>query len=611
MNKFLLFLFAFLLYAFSSVSQKIERIEPPNWWTGMENNTLQLLVYGKDIGQAEVKINSDLVNLLVIHKVPNKNYLFVDLEILPGAKAGKFTIDFYKDEKLIGQYDYMLREKKKRQRGFSPDDFIYLLMPDRFANGDPSNDSMDKMKEKSDRNNPDGRHGGDIQGVIDNLDYIQNLGITSVWLNPTLENDRKSYSYHGYGITDFYKTDVRMGTNDLYKQLAQELHARDMKIIADMIFNHSCYEHWWVKDLPTDDWLNTNKDFRTNYRGSTIMDPNASDIDRKHMVEGWFVETMPDLNQNNPFLGRYLIQNSIWWVEFAKLDGIRMDTHPYPYKEFMAQWAEELRIEYPTLTLLGETWLHSTPFTAYFQGDSPVSGSYNSHLHSVTDFPLYYSISESFNEKEGWGEGMNKLYLTLAKDFLYANPSMVVIFPDNHDLNRIFSSFDEDIDKLKMAMAFVLTTRGIPMMYYGTEILMTGFEHEGHGHIREDFPGGWKTDSRNAFTKEGRTDAENEMHDYIKTIADWRKANPDLMRGKLTHFLPDNGVYVYFRHTDDDAVMVALNNLPDQDREIDLERFNEILNGYTGGTNVLTSEKITLGKSVSIPKKSALILDLE
>ena len=435
--------------------------------------------------------------------------------------------------------------------------------------------------------------------------------MTAVWLNPVLENNRKHVSYHGYGITDFYKTDPRMGTNDLYKRLAQELRNRDMKLIADMIFNHCGSKHWWMDDLPTDDWLNHNEDFRTNYRGSTVMDPHTSQIDKKHMVEGWFVESMPDLNQNNPFLARYLIQNSIWWIEFAELDGIRMDTQPYPYKEFMAEWAKTVREEYPDITLLGETWLHFTPFTAYFQGNSPVSGDYNSYLNSVTDFPLYYATADAFNENEGWKQGMARLYLQLAQDFLYSDPNNLVIFPDNHDLDRIYSTLGEDSDKLKMLLGFLLTTRGIPMMYYGTEILMTGHEHQGHGYIREDFPGGWKTDKRNAFTEEGRTDEENEMHDFIKRLADWRKSNPDLMQAKLTHFIPENGVYVYFRHKEDKAVMVILNNNPKQAGKIHLKRFDEILKNYNRAWNVLNGEEIFFKETFEVEKKSVTILQLE
>ncbi len=606
-----LVIFAFLLLQINFLfSQKVEFAAPPNWWTGMKNSRLQIMFYGKDIGKTEVKINSDLVKLLVTHKMPNDNYLFVDVEVKPNAVAGKFTVDFYKNDKLVFQYDYVLAEKQKRKRGFSSEDFIYLLMPDRFANGNTANDTKPKFKEKVNRKNHDGRHGGDIQGVIDNLDYIADLGVTALWLNPALENNRETYSYHGYGVTDFYEVDARLGSNELYKQLSQELHARNMKIIADMIFNHTCHRHIWYKDKPSPDWFNNDKDFKTNYRGSTVVDPHTSEKDKKHMVEGWFVETMPDLNQNNPFVARYLIQNSIWWTEYADLDGIRMDTQPYPFKEFMAQWAKEIHTEYPDLTLLGETWLHFSPFTAYFQGNSPIAGDYNSNLNSVTDFPLYYAIVDALNEKEGWKEGMSKLYLTLAQDFLYANPNMLVVFPDNHDLTRIFSSLGEDVAKLKMAMAFILTTRGIPMMYYGTEILMTGLEHDGHGHIRKDFPGGWKEDSRNAFTKKGRTNVENEMHDFIKTIADWRRKNPELMKDRLIHFVPEDGIYTYFRLTDNKGLMVILNNNPDDDKEVELSRFDEILHLFNSGRNIMTGEKIKLKKSITIPKKSAVLIEL-
>jgi len=612
MKKQILIL-ALVLITSSLFAQKIElqRVEPPNWWVGMENENLQILVYGENISETDVIIKSDKVELVKINKVESSNYLFLDLKINKNATAGEFEIIFKKGKKTKGKYTYVLNKKREIQRGFSSADAIYLLMPDRFANGNSENDSEESMLEKADRKNLDGRHGGDIQGVINHLDYIKELGMTAVWLNPTIENNNKDYSYHGYGITDFYKTDARFGTNEDYKNLSDEIHKKDMKLIMDMIFNHCGIGHWWVGDYPTKDWTNSNPDFRSNFRGETIADPHSSTSDLSQMVQGWFVTTMPDLNQNNKYLATYLIQNSIWWIEYADLDGIRMDTQPYPYKEFMSEWAKQVMTEYPTISLLGETWLQKVPFTAYFQGDSPISGDYNSHLQSTTDFPLYYAIKDALNEEEGWTSGLLKLYYVLAQDFLYADANKNVIFMDNHDLDRFYTSVGEDINKLKMGIAFLLTTRGIPMFYYGTEILTSGQEHKGHGHIRTDFPGGWASDKANAFTEKGRTKDQNEIFNFTKKIANWRQTNKAVTEGKLIHFLPENNTYVYFKYTENEAVMVILNNHNSESRTIDCSRFNEILKDYSSGKDIISDKKIDNFKEITISKKSAMIIELK
>jgi glycosidase len=592
-----------------SQTVKLDRIEPPNWWAGMQNEQLQLLVHGENISLSNVTIKSKYVKIAEIHKVENPNYLFIDLKIKKKAKAGSINIVFSKGNNEI-VHTYELKQKSDHKRGFSSADLIYLLMPDRFANGDPRNDSPEGILEKADRDDPNGRHGGDIKGVINHLDYIKDLGITTLWLNPTIENNNPKYSYHGYAITDFYKTDARSGTNEDYKKLSDELHKKEMKLIMDMIFNHCSSYHWWMKDLPMKDWVNTHEDYRSNFRGSTISDIHASQDDIKRMTQGWFDSHMPDMNQHNPYLATYLIQNSIWWIEYADLDGIRMDTHPYPYKDFMAEWAKQVHAEYPDIILLGETWLQKPAFTAYFSGNSPVSGEYNSNLNSTTDFPLYYAARDAFNEKDGWTEGLARIYYVLAQDFLYGNAYNNVIFLDNHDLDRYFSSVKEDIKKMKMGIAFLLTSRGIPMIYYGTEILTTGLEHTGHGNIRTDFPGGWQGDEKNAFTEEGRTEKQNKIYNYIKKIAGWRKTNKAVTEGKMLHFVPQNDVYVYFRYTGNEAVMVLLNNHNTQKRSVQTDRFKEILKDYSKGKNILSNEIIDIKDEITINKKSALILEL-
>ncbi len=609
MKKLIFLIILFASVSISAQENYIQQIEPPNWWVKMKNPNLQLLIHGKKITDSKVQIISDKVKLLKVNRVDNPNYLFVDIKINKDAKPGTFNIIFT-NGKVLTKHKYELKKKSNRKRGFSSADFIYLLMPDRFANGNTKNDTAVGILEKTNREDPNGRHGGDIEGVINNLDYIKNLGITALWLNPTIENNNPKYSYHGYAITNFYKTDPRFGTNQDYKKLADELHKKDMKLIMDMIFNHCSINHWWMKDLPTKNWANTNPDYRSNFRGSTISDIHASKNDRKRMTQGWFDEHMPDLNQHNPFLANYLIQNSLWWIEFADLDGIRMDTQPYPFKDFMADWAKKVHEEYPDFTLLGETWLQKPAFTAYFSGNSPISGNYNSNLNSTTDFPLYYASRDAFNQSDSWTEGLSSIYYILAQDFLYKNAGNNLIFLDNHDLDRYFTSVGEDINKLKMGLAFLLTCRGIPMIYYGTEILTTGHEHKGHGHIRTDFPGGWKNDKINAFTKEGRTKEQNEIYNYIKKIADFRKTNEAITKGKFLHFVPENNVYVYFRYIENKAVMILLNNNNLEERTVDCKRFNEILKGYSSGKDII-SEKIYNLDKITIDKKSSLIIQLK
>jgi glycosidase len=606
-------IFITLLFLANSIFAQdfeINRVEPPNWFTGMKNSELQIMVYGKNIGNTMVEIKSEDIKLIKANKTENPNYLFLDIEILPSAKPGIFQINFIDKYRIVKKYQYELKEKTDRKRGFSSEDLIYLIMPDRFANGIWENDSNKLMLEKPNRKNPNGRHGGDIQGVINKLDYLKQSGFTALWLNPVLENNMPEYSYHGYAITDFYNVDPRHGSNQDYKRLSDECHKRDMKIIMDMIFNHCGSNHWWLKDLPSKDWLNNDSKFNTNYRGEVIADPNASQYDINKMNAGWFVATMPDLNQHNPFLAKYLIQNSIWWIQFADLDGIRMDTQAYPFKDFMSDWAKAVHNEYPDITLLGETWLQAPAFCAYFQSKSPAAGNYDSNLNSVTDFPLYYALNAAFNETDTWTNGLLGLYYVFAQDFLYADANQNVIFLDNHDLNRYFTSVGENINKYKMGMAVLLTSRGIPCLYYGSEIAQDGLESMGHGYIRQDFPGGWQTDSLNAFNYNGRNQKQNEIYSFVTKIANWRKTNKAVTTGKFLHFIPENNVYVYFRYSSNSAVMVILNNSEDEKRTVELNRFNEILKDYNSGTEIISDKKINKLDKINIDKKSVMIIEL-
>ncbi len=600
-----------LMMSMNAQNTRLSRVEPPNWWTGMKNNQLQLLVYGENIGNTEPEIDTKSASIVKVHKVNNPNYLFIDLNISESAKAGKFSIIFKEAGKQVAEYAYELKQRTNQKRGFTAADLIYLVMPDRFANGNPENDNVESMLEKADRTNPDGRHGGDLKGIMNNLDYIHDLGMTAIWINPFFENNMDDYSYHGYAITDFYATDPRLGSNETYRELVEKSHEKNMKVVMDVVVNHCGINHWWMKDLPTEDWINNHKKFQTNYRGSVIADPHASQYDRNRFTTGWFVETMPDLNQNNPFLANYLIQNMLWWIEYSGIDGLRMDTQPYAEIDFVTRLAKHITMEYPDFTILGETWLQKVALTAFFQQNSPVSKDYNSHIPTNTDFPLYYAIKTGLNQEDGWTTGLAQIYYVLARDFLYNDAHKNVIFLDNHDLDRFYSSVGEDIDKFKMGIGILLTMRGIPMMYYGDEILMKGLEHTGHGNIRKDFPGGWEGDERNAFTEEGRTDKENEGFNFVRKIAQWRKNSDAIASGELTHFVPENNTYVYFRHTNQEAVMVILNNHPEESRTIDGARFKEILDQYGNGKNVVTGETVSNKSSFNLEPKSVKIIEFE
>ncbi len=605
-----------LLFPLSIFAQdiKLERVEPPFWWIGFKKPDVQLLIYGKNIASATISIDYPGMVIKRINKVANPNYIFLDVTISKGTRAGIATMLFKSKDKVVGKYLYELKSRKKgsaERKGFSTSDVIYLLMPDRFANGDVSNDNIPGMVENADRRNQDGRHGGDIKGISDHLDYLQDLGVTSIWINPLLENNQPKYSYHGYSTTDYYKIDPRFGTNEDYVKLGEAVHQHGMKIIMDMIFNHCGSEHWWIKDLPSPDWLNQWPEFtRSNYRAGTATDPYASRFDSIQFVCGWFDKTMPDLNQHNTFLKNYLIQNSIWWIEYVGLDGIRQDTHPYPFREMMAEWGKRVLEEYPDFNTVGECWMNWPASVAYWQKDARNKDGYNSWLPSVFDFPLYDAMNKAFAEVEGWNTGITRLYEILSQDFSYPNPSNIVVFADNHDVNRYLDTQADDVRKLKMAMAFVLTTRGIPQIYYGSEILMTTGVDKGHGSIRKDFPGGWLGDQNNAFTSQGRNDKENDMYNYIQTLLKWRNSKEVIHTGKLKHFIPADGIYTYFRYNAKNHVMVVFNNNEDI-KTIETSRYNEFLKHYKSGTEIITGKSLTDLSKLTVPGKSVLIVDLK
>lgn len=596
----------------SSRCQVIEHIDPPSWFTDMNNNKVQLMVYGREMASYDVKAYYPGVEVTSTLKTSNPNYLFVDLTISNATRPGDVRLVFTRGKKQFEHLYPLMARRGSPAAGFTAADVIYLLMPDRFANGDPSNDNIEGMSERADRSNPGGRHGGDLSGITANLGYIKDLGATGVWLNPFLENNQPAWSYHGYSITDFYRADPRYGTNDEFRQLVSKAHEMGLKVIMDMIFNHIGSGHWWMKDLPSPDWIHRFENFtRTNYRASAYMDPYAATSDAILMEKGWFDSSMPDLNQDNPLVETYLTQNSLWWIAYSGIDGIRMDTYPYPEKNMMSRWAERVTDEFPGFFIVGEVWYQQEALTAYWALDKKNHDGYRSNLPSLTDFPLSLATHRAFTEPDNWTDGVARLYLILSQDFIYPHPFTNVIFLDNHDLTRFFTQTGKRPDVYKLALSFILTTRGIPQFYYGTEIIMEGDKNRGDGFLRDDFPGGWPGDSKNAFTATGLTDTEREAYEFTRRLLNWRKGKDVIHSGKLKQFIPEAGLYVYFRYNDNESVMVILNNSETDPGKITQERYREAMEGFTSGYEVITGKKIGDLSSFSIPPKTAMIIELK
>jgi len=593
-------------------AQVIEHVDPPSWFAGMKVDALQLMIYGKEISFFDVKTSYRGVEIKTLVRTENPNYLFVNLSVGDEAVPGTIPLTFTRGKQKIVHNYPLLPRPDGPARGFDCSDVIYLLMPDRFSNGDTSNDNLPGMTEQLNRNNPGGRHGGDLRGIINHIDYLQGLGVTGIWLNPFLENNQQHSSYHGYSTTDFYRADARYGSNDEFRELVNEAHNRGMKVVMDMIFNHIGSFHWWMKDLPSKDWIHQFDDFtRTNYRASTYMDPYASDSDRELMEKGWFDVTMPDLNQSNPLVETYLIQTSLWWIAFSDLDGIRMDTYPYPQPDMMARWARRVGEEFPGFFMVGEVWYDDPSQISYWSFNKLNSDGYRSYLPSVTDFPVCFAAHRAFEGKSNPTDGLSRIYNVLSQDFLYPEPFRNVIFLDNHDMTRIYTQTGKNLNAYKMALSFIMTTRGIPQLYYGTEIVMEGDKSNGDGRLREDFPGGWPGDTKNVFTGNGMTDNEKEALEFTRKILNWRKNCDVIHTGKLKHYIPDDGVYVYFRYNDRESVMVVINNNEKESRTIEGKKYSESLQGFTGGTDIISGRKTDDLKSFSIPPATAMIIELQ
>ncbi|PTR01482.1 glycosidase [Mucilaginibacter yixingensis] len=590
----------------------LERIEPMFWWAGMKNPKLQLIVHGKGIAQSSVVLAYPGVKLAAVHKVDNPNYLFLDLLISPSAKAGAFTINFKKASGNLS-YRYELKQRDRspnRAQGVTSKDLIYLLMPDRFSNGDPSNDVVASMRETTlNRDSMYYRHGGDLQGIINHLDYLKDLGATAIWLTPEIENDEPHASYHGYAVTDHYKVDPRYGTNALYKELVDKAHAMGLKIVKDLVHNHVGTEHWFIKDMPMKSWVHQWPQYtQSNFRDAAVMDPHASAADRKVMQDGWFDHSMADLNESNPYVQNYLTQNHIWWVEYAGVDGFRLDTYPYNDPAYMADWARKVKAEFPRLSIFGETLVWSVANQAYFTQSNTVNRGFDTQLPGVTDSQIKDAIAEALNGKEGWTDGVNRLYSVLAQDFLYQDATRNTVFLDNHDMSRFLSIVGDDFTKFKSGMAMLLTMRGVPQLYYGDEILMKNLS-DPDGKVRLDFPGGWPGDKADKFTAQGRTEKENEAFNYIRTLANYRKTSTALQTGKLMQFIPQNGVYAYFRYDAQQTIMVIYNST-DKETTANTSRYSERTTGFNSATNIITGRQLSNFTQLTIPAKTTLVFEL-
>ena len=613
MNKLTIFFLFVPFFAFSQSS--IERVEPPFWWTGMNNTELQIMVYGENISELNAKINHKGVSIKETKRVENKNYQFLYLTISPECKAGKMVIHFKNNEnKTIEKVNYELKEREstgEEKMGYDNSDVLYLITPDRFVNGNPDNDNNDNLSEKVNRPNKDGRHGGDLQGIVNSLDYLSKIGYTAIWLNPILENNQPEYSYHGYSTTDYYKVDPRYGTNEEYQKLSSIASEKGVKIVMDMIMNHCGSEHWWMKDLPTNDWINNGGKYtQTNHKRTTLRDPYASDYDKKGFTDGWFVETMPDLNQRNPLMATYLIQNTIWWIEYLNLAGIRMDTYPYSDMHFMTDWTCAVMEEYPNFNICGEEWITDPATLAYWQKGKNNPDGYTSCLPGLLDFPIQDALTKGLIESENWNTGLINLYVMLSNDYLYPDPSAHVIFPDNHDMSRIYTQLNEDIGLYKLAMTYFATMRGTPQFYYGTEILMSNTGDDSHGNIRSDYPGGWEGDEINAFTGKGLSKEQIDARNFTTVLLNWRKKATVVHSGKLKHFTPSNGVYVYFRYNDETKTMVVLNKT-NETQSIDLKQFEEILPAGSVGQDIFSNQNFKLHGRLEVPAKQPLILEIK
>ena len=589
----------------------IQHVEPMNWWVGMKSSDLQVMVHGEKIAELAPALAYPGVRIASVERTDNPNFLFVNLKIGATTRPGELKLQLKRGKDVVTTVPYRLDARRKdsaARRGFDSGDAVYLIVPDRFANGNPANDDAG-MREKSDRGNPDGRHGGDLAGMQAQLDYIRNLGFTMVWPTPLLENNQQAYSYHGYALTDYYKIDPRFGSNEDYRNYVAAANARGIGVIHDVVVNHIGTGHWWMRDMPSSDWINHGTRFvKTNNQHTVAQDIHAAPEDKAGFVDGWFDTTMPDVNQKNKLVARYLIQNTLWWIEYANLSGIREDTYSYADPAFLNDWNRAVRAEYPHLNVVGEEMDDRPYMVAYWQKGVVNRDGFRSELPSVMDFPLVDTAPKALTAPEDSGQGLIRIYETIAADYLYADPLKLMVFPDNHDRPRALAQVDGNVDLLKTDLVLMATTRGIPQVFYGTEMLIQGPKQRTDGVLRADMPGGWAGDTVNAFTGTGLTDAQRDMQHLVRTLFNWRKTSSAVKYGKLTHYIPGDGHYVYFRHDGRQTVMVVLNKNP-QATQLDLARFAGMVKQARQGRNVLTGAAVDLRAPLALPAMTSVVVE--
>lgn len=602
-----------LLFISLTLSAQITKVEPPFWWEDMHNSSLMITLYGDEL--AAYDVTSKNLNITNVVRLESENYLFVYVD-LANTNAGDYNLILQHKIKKPITVPYTIKEREvgsHLRKGYNSSDFIYLIMPDRFANGDPSNDAHPELTDKPNRADPWARHGGDLQGIIDHLDYIESLGVTAIWNTPVVEDNDPKGSYHMYAASDVYQIDRRFGTNEVYRELALEMRKRNMKLIMDYVVNHWSLEHHMIKDLPSTDWINQWESFTpSNHAKEIFTDPYAAEVDIKGMVNGWFVKTMPDLNQKQPQVLKYLTQNAIWWIEYADLSGLRVDTYPYNSRDEVTQWSKAIMDEYPNFSIVAESWVMNPVHLSYWQKDSPIAAlqGFNSHVTHVKDFALYAAVHEAYNgETPWWDQKMNKIYKVFQNDFLYNNPNNLMVFLENHDTTRI-NEITPDFGDFKIVTTLMATVRGVPQTYYGTELGMRGLKENGDADLRRDFPGGWQEDARSAFTAFGRTDSENMYYDFTSKLFNWRKNEPVIHHGNTMHYSPKNEVYTYFRYTNDKTIMVVL-NANKEAQTLSFSRFVERIGEVKSGKDVFTETEISLVKPLTIPAKSIKIISFK
>ena len=595
----------------------IEHLDPPFWWVDMPVDTVQIMVHGDRVAQLAPVVEYPGVSIARVMHGDGPNYAFIYLHIAPDTQPGTLAIQWRdatnRKGKTVGRTAFELKPREERPiQGYTAADAIYLITPDRFANGNPANDEVAGMKEGLNRADDHGRHGGDVAGIQQQLDYLNNMGFTAIWLNPILENDQPRWSYHGYATTDYYQVDRRFGSNEEYKALVDAARAKGMKVIMDMIMNHCGSKHWWMEEVPTADWINNGGVYtQTTHRRTTLRDPYAARVDVEGFSDGWFVEEMPDLNQRQPLLADYLIQNTLWWIEYLGLSGIRMDTYPYSDAVFMSDWSCAVMNAYPDFNICGEEWSLNPAVLAYWQRDKVNPDGYSSCLPGLLDFPLHHAFMQCLTEEESWHSNWVRLYEMLGNDFLYAHPADHVIFPDNHDMSRVHTQLGDDVRKTRLAAYFFATTRGIPQFYYGTEILMSNTGDDSHGNIRSDFPGGWAEDGDdvNGFAAIGLTEEARSFQAELRTLLNWRRTATAVHTGKLKHYVPVADSYVYFRESAGQTIMVVLNQ-GDASESLELARFDEVLRGRRGLVDALTGEVLNSGETLDVPGWKAWVLEV-